>query len=432
MRLLSSICLLLYMSGTAIAQVRIDDRDALLEYADKHAPMAKQAQIQALIAADDRRLASSALYPKINGFSTADYYPLIPTQVIPAEVIGGKPGTFIKAQFGLPYVLTAGAELSIPVISLEKWSQLAKARTNQQKAEWTSKAALENFHIQLLGAYYQILVAKEIVKLNEENTQTADELLHIIDERNKQGIVEPSVNNRTHNLQLDIKTSGINSQLNLQQGINSLKSVLSLMGDSLVLSESLTDFTWPVLLAANSAAARPAWQEANLNVRIAELALSESRNGMLPRLSLNSRYAYNFQTKLESGGQNVEFNVANIGLRLDVPLFQGLYYRTWVHKNKLQLEYAKLAKQIVQDTLEKTTDNWFVQYKTAYNKQAILKDKVATATENLRIANLNMKEGVMEFDEYNNIFVEYNRARIEYLQNLSDGILYYLLSTENY
>ena len=62
----------------------------------------------------------------------------------------------------------------------------------------------------------------------------------------------------------------------------------------------------------------------------------------------------------------------------------------------------------------------------------ILEDKVANAKDNLRIARLNTKEGVMEFDEFNNIFLEYNRARMEYLQNLADGILYHLLSTQKF
>jgi signal transduction protein with GAF and PtsI domain len=71
-------------------------------------------------------------------------------------------------------------------------------------------------------------------------------------------------------------------------------------------------------------------------------------------------------------------------------------------------------------------------YQAAFNKHTALQEKVQNASENLRIAKLNVKEGVMEFDEFNNIFTEYNRARMENLQNLADGILYYLLSTQNF
>ena len=72
-----------------------------------------------------------------------------------------------------------------------------------------------------------------------------------------------------------------------------------------------------------------------------------------------------------------------------------------------------------------------MNYKTAFTKKDILKEKVAAATDNLRIARLNLKEGVMEFDAFNNIFSEYTRAQIEELQNLADGIVYNVFLTNN-
>lgn len=431
MRLAGTFFLFLFLSVHAGAQVQFNDLEGLLQYADVHAPAAQQARLQPMMAKDDKRLAASSLYPRLNGFATGDYYPLIQTLVIPGEIVG-KPGTYVPAKLGLPYVFTAGAELSIPVINLEKWTQLSKAKVQAQKSGWSSKAALEAFHIQLIQVYYQTLATKEVLKVNEENVKTANELLRIITERDRVGVVNPSDYNRTVNLQRDVKTTRINYERMFAQGVNNLQAMMNIQDDSLVMTEGLTDFNWPAPQADGSASTRPGWQEANLNVRIAELSLGESRKGGLPRLSLNSRYAYNMQSELTSGGKNIEFDVANIGMRLDVPLFQGNYYRTLIHKNKLQLKWAQLEQQKVQSTLTQQNNDWFAQYLAAYNKQAILKEKVATASDNLRIANLNIKEGVIEFDEYNNIFVEYNRARIEYLQNLADGILYYLLSTQNF
>jgi hypothetical protein len=71
-------------------------------------------------------------------------------------------------------------------------------------------------------------------------------------------------------------------------------------------------------------------------------------------------------------------------------------------------------------------------YTAAYSKHTVVEQKVKTTSDNLRIARLNVKEGLMEFDEFNNIFMEYNRAKMEYLQNLTDGVLYYLLSTQKF
>lgn len=431
MRYLHAILLVLFAPITAGAQVELNSLNAVFTYADEHAPTAGQARLQSQMAKDDKQLAASGLYPRINAFSTADYYPLIPTQVIPAEIIGGAPGTFLKAQFGLPYVFTAGAEVSMPVVNFEKWAQLSKIKAQYDKELWSSKAALEGFHIQLAQVYYRILVTKEVLALNVENTKTAEELLRIMNDRYNAGVLNPADNNRTKNLQADVQTTQINYERELRQSINLLASLLSLPKDSLVITAEFGSFEWPMPQVAQSPTSRPAWQEANLQVRVAELALNESKYGALPKLSLNGRYAYNMQSKLEAGGSNVEFNVANVGVRLDLPLFQGNYYRVMRHKANLQLKWAQLDRKRVEASVTQQNSDWFAQYAAAFEKRDILKRKVASASDNLRIANLNIKEGVMEFDEYNNIFTEYNRARIEYLQNLADGVLYHLLSTQN-
>src|SRR5690606_28430580 len=111
---------------------------------------------------------------------------------------------------------------------------------------------------------------------------------------------------------------------------------------------------------------------------------------------------------------------------------QGNYYSSMKHKSRLQLENARLEQERTQATLQQQQRDWLSQYKAAFTKHKVLEDKVNTAKDNLRIAKLNTKEGVMEFDQFYNIFMDYNRARMEYLQNLADGILYHLLSTQNF
>lgn len=431
MRFLHSL-ILSTISFSAFAQTKVDDLQTLLQYADKHAPVALQTSLSSKISKQDVNMQASGLYPKVNVFGTGDYYPIIATQVIPAEVLGGKPGTYLKAQFGLPYVFAAGAELTMPVVNLEKWAQLSKAKSIYNQSKWNSKAALESFHIQLMQAYYQALATKDVLSLNNENAETATELARIMGDRYQNGVVNPADFNRTKNLNIDVQTTGYNYDKQLQQAYNNLGAMLNLKDDSLQLSESLTDFKWPMLQQIGDATARPGWKEADAKLRTAEFALRESRTGGLPRMSLTSRYVYNMQSKFDNTGNNVEFNTANVGVRIDFPVFQGLYYRSSINKSKLQLESARLEQERVQATLTQQQRDWFALYQAAFNKHNTLQEKLQNASENLRIAKLNIKEGVMEFDEFNNIFTEYNRARMENLQNLADGILYYLLSTQNF
>lgn len=432
MRFIIALLLTIGLGELGYAQVKLNSLSELLQYADGHAPSALQAGLVPKLSKQDVNIQGSALYPKINVFGTGDYFPIIATQVIPGEVLGQPKGTYLKAQFGLPYVFTSGAELTVPVVNLEKWTQLSKARIAYNQSKFTSKAVLENFHIQLIQSYYQTLVAKEVLGLNNENAETTSELSRIMDERNKNGVVNPSDFNRSKNLDLDVQSAGFNYQKQLSQSNNNLYALLNIKNDSLSLNENISQFNWPAATGNSEATARAAWKEADYKLRIAELSLSESRKSGLPRLSLSARYVYNMQSKFETSGGNVEFNSASIGARVDFSIFQGNFYRSTKNKAKLQLDYAQLDQQRTQATLTQQQNDWYASYNAAYNKHTVLEQKVKNASDNLRIAKLNIKEGLMEFDEFNNIFIEYNRARMEQLQNLADGILYYLLSTQNF
>ncbi|MEQ9443358.1 MAG: TolC family protein [Cyclobacteriaceae bacterium] len=428
--------LILFLAFTSCAlfsqaqPVVVDNLDALLQFADQHSPTARQTTLQPRMAEQEKNAQASVLYPRINAFGTADYYPLIATQLVPAEFFGGDPGTFLKVQFGLPYVYTAGAEINMPLIHPENWAKVSRAKAQYEQREWSSQAALENFHLQLIQGYYQTLALEEVLTLNEENETTTQELLRIMTERYQQDIVEPAEFNRSKNLALDVQTARIDGAQHYQTSLNNLAALLG--KDTLVLAETLTSFDWPLLYEYGSIGNRPAWREAMANVQTAELSLRETRNSSLPELSLVGRYTYNRQTDTEEGTENVDFSVANIGLRLNVPLFQGRYYHAMAQNSRLQLENARLEQERTNATLTQQQKDWLAQYQAAYDKHQVLEEKVRTTEDNLRIAKLNMQEDVMEFDQFNDIFLEYNRARIAYLQNLADGIIYHLLSTQNF
>ena len=106
MRFFKGLLFLLLLPAVVSAQLRLKDLREVLSYADKNSPAIRQAQVQPLAARQDVTIQASGLYPRVNGFATGDYYPVIATQVIPAEFLGGQPGTYLKAQFGLPYIFT--------------------------------------------------------------------------------------------------------------------------------------------------------------------------------------------------------------------------------------------------------------------------------------------------------------------------------------
>ncbi len=411
------------------AQVRFSSLDELLQYADKNSLVSQQSQLQKAISKKDEAINKSSLLPKLNLFGTADYYPILTSQLIPEAIFGGSPDKFRKVQFGLPYSFSSGLELTVPVINFEKWDQLKRFKLQSRQTEWNTKVSQENLHIQLVQYYYQALVMRELIKLNNANQEVSGQLVKILEERKTNGVLNPSDFNRSKNLQLDIQSAGIEYEKNYQSALIVLHQLLNLQDSvAIQINDSLASKAWFASPAATSIQQRPAWQEAALKMAVAEQQLKETRSAALPKISFNSKYTYQWQMK-PSANQHIQFDYSNIGLRLDFPLFQGNFYRATRDKNELQFQLAKTVQQQVTNDLARQQSDWWNGFHAAEKKYIVLQQKVAVATDNLRIAQLNMKEGVMEFDEFNTIFQEYNKAKLDYLQNLNDGMVYQLLLT---
>ena len=429
MKLFPVLLLLVLQAGPVAAQLRFNSLGEVIQYADKNSLVIRQSQLQQRISRQDEAINKSGLLPKVNVFGTADYFPIITSQVIPEALFGGSPDKFRKVQFGLPWSFSSGVELTIPVINFEKWEQLKRFKLQSQQTAATGKVNLEALHIQITQWYYQCLLTREMIQLNSSNQQLINELMRILAERKKNGVLNPADYNRSKNLQLDIQSTGVEYEKSYNQSLIVLRQLLNLPDTTaLQFNDSIAATQWQTVPEQTAITNRPAWKEALARVSVAEQQIKETQKAALPKIALTSKYTYQWQMK-PSESQHVNFDYASAGLRLDFPIFQGNYYRASARRNELQLSLAKTDSEQTANDLLRQQSEWWNAYNAAIKKQALLQEKYNVATDNLHIAQLNMKEGVMELDEFYNIFQEYNKARMDYLQNMNDGIVYQLLLT---
>ena len=421
--------MLLFCGGLLIAQVSFSSLEEVLQYADKNSLVTRQNKLQQEISQKDETINKSGLLPKVNVFGTADYFPIITSQVIPEAIFGGSPGKYTKVQFGLPLSFSSGVELSISVINFEKWEQLKRYRLQSQQTALTAKVNTESLHIQLTQWYYQALFTHELVVLNQHDQQVTDELLRILGERKNNGVLNPADFNRSKNLQLDIQAAGIEYEKNYQESIIVLQQLLNLpWQDSIKLNDSIAAKNLETIQSPMPVTSRPSWLEATAKLSVAEQQLKEMQKAGLPKISLNGKYTYQWQMK-PSASQHVNFDYSSVGLRFDFPIFQGSFYKASRQKAEMQVALAKTMQQQTANDLTRQESEWWNSYISSFKKRGLLRQKMTVSEDNLRIAQLNMKEGVMEFDEFNNIFREYNKAKMDYLQNFNDNIVYQLLLT---
>jgi outer membrane protein TolC len=410
------------------AQVRFSSLNDVLDFAGKNSLNTQAANLQKAAAATQYGLAKSNLMPKLSAFSTSEYFLKIPAMVVPASLVGGPEGKFTTVQFGMPYVLSSAVELNVPVLNLALWEQLKTARLRQQQVQLKTDAEQETLHIALSQLYYQRLFLEQFLVINNENQQSLNELVRVLEQRFAQGILPPADLNRIKSLALENKLASLSYRQFLQENEAAFRAALNLPDTTTIhIGGSLQQTSIEPVTNSLGIKDRPAYLEAQAAVAVAQQQFKEASKAHLPRIGMYSRYNYQWQ---QNRSTSVNFDAALVGLRLDVPIFNGGAIQKQKNLAAINTEAAKVQEQAVRNQLQQQHTAWQAKWNAAIAKDRLLQERLSLTKENLRIATLNLKEGVLEYDEFNNMYLEYNSAQVAFYQNRVDAHLYQLLLTK--
>jgi outer membrane protein len=109
--LLCGISLLSYAQQGGDQQVFAFTAKQAVDYALQNAIQVKNALLDVETQQQTNKGITASALPHLNGNVSLTDYLSIPTSLLPAEIFGGAPGTFIPVKFGTKYNGTAGATL---------------------------------------------------------------------------------------------------------------------------------------------------------------------------------------------------------------------------------------------------------------------------------------------------------------------------------
>jgi hypothetical protein len=130
---------------------------------------------------------------------------------------------------------------------------------------------------------------------------------------------------------------------------------------------------------------RAAFKQAEAQVAVANQALAASKKSALPKVSFYGRYAYQLQVKPGKESQQVNFDVGSLGLRLDVPLFAGKYYKLQSTKEQRPIPACKVAAG-TSGTLSSTRAN------NMANKLQRSRKQTTTANKKIKIRSRKLAD----------------------------------------
>ena len=198
--------------------------DSLFSYADANSSVIKTNAQQTLLAKYEKIavLANLVNFRNPLALSLTDNTEL-PVNFIPAELLGGRSGTYKELTFGQKYVSNFGLTPQIDIINVSNWTQIKSANINTEITETQNLLTKKSLFESISACYFNICSMQEQVKITQQNVFKNDTLVLILNNKLSQGIVRQQESNDAVVNQISLQDKLTELNASLQQQYNSLK-----------------------------------------------------------------------------------------------------------------------------------------------------------------------------------------------------------------
>jgi len=429
-KLLLLISFLLSLQITAQEETLNLSLQEAIDYAIKNNTTAKNATLD-IDAAKKQKWETTAIgLPQIS--TTIDYNNWIKQQVslLPGEITGGQPGTFIPVTFGTKQTANATATLNQLLFDGAYLVGLQSAKVFLE----ISKNAKEKTDLEVrkatINAYGNVLLSQESITIYERNISILKKNLRETEAIFKNGLTEEE---NVEQLQITLKqiTSGHKNALRLNSIAHQMLNIT--LGVELNAKVTLTE-TLEVLALKNvdlellnssdDVQSTIDYQIASNDKRAKELLLKLEKTKALPTLSafINAGYAGNNEEFQFLTKDQKWFGSSLFGVSLNIPIFSSFKRNATTQRAKINLEKAE-------NNLSETEKQLKFQVASAKSNYQFAIEQFQTSKESLtlaeRIENKNQTkffEGITTSFDLRQAQQQLYSTQQEYLQSMLEVI----------
>ena len=384
------------------------------------------------IARQKKRETTATGLPQIN--ASVDYTNnfVIQKSVVPAIFVDSTavPGEFAAVEFSPKQSFGGRATLSQLLFDGSYIVALQASKAYLRYYENAKQKTDVNIREMVTNNYGNVLLAEESYTILQRNKTILEKTLSDTRETFKNGLLEEE-----NVEQLEITLGTVNSNLNntkriLDIAYKMLKISLGLdINAEIKLTDKLDNLTTSNLAAVFS---KDEFNVSNnidfkmaqnfIEQRTLELKLQKSR--ALPSLSANVNFGYNAfdQSFRFFNGNTKYYNYSNLGVNLNIPIFSSFARSARTQQAKIALEQAKTQ-------LTESEQRIKLQYESAKSEYDFSVEELATAKNNLRLAErieskqqIKFTEGLSSSFDFSEAQRQLYTAQQTYLQSMVDII----------
>ncbi|WKB79861.1 TolC family protein [Cellulophaga lytica] len=368
--------------------------------------------------------------PQVNGAISYQNQLKQPVSLIPGELAGGAPGSFIPVVFGQKQSTSATATLSQQIFD---GSYIVGVQATKTFIDYSANSKEKNaldVRKAVVEAYGNVLLAEESTAILEKNKAALEKNLNETQKIFENGLTEEenveqlqiTLASVTNQLKNAIRLKKITVQmLNLVIGLE-LDNPTKLTEDLDILTEKQIDFN---LIESSFNLENNVDYKMALNLneqRALELKLEKSK--ALPTLNAFLNFGYTaYSQEFDFLKKETDwFNSSILGFDLNIPIFSSLRRSASTQRAKIALEKAKTQKTEAEESLRLNWENAKSEYILAIEQYQTNKDNLGLAERIEKKNQVKYFEGLATSFELRQAQTQLYAVQQEYLQSMVDVI----------
>ena len=426
-----TLMLALFLSAFTVKAQTEYSLDKALEYALMNNENVKNAQLSTLDAEAQVYETRADGLPQVNaGFNYTNNL-FIAKSPIPNAFLTGDPNAegVTLVGFGAQHIGNLNVGLEQMLWDGSFFIGLKAAKVLREKVIIDEEKAELDVIEQVTKSYYLVLVNQTRIELIDTNLETLNSTL-----TETRALYENGFAERIDVSRLQVQVNNLMAERSgVEQAVNTSKNLLKLsMGmpveENIQLTSALETMNFEYELSEFedfSLNDRVEVQQLNFLKQLAELQIKNTRSQYIPKVSFNAGWGRNTGSNdfddLLDGTQ--WFSNSQIGLNINIPVFDGLRKKYTVQRNRIELETLNNQYGLLTNNLRQEFLNARNILEVSLEQLEVQEANMALAQEVNEITKEKYREGVGSNLEVTNAEKDYKEAETNYLNALYNAII---------
>lgn len=362
----------------------------------------------------------SQYLPQINASGGLDYNIKLQTTVLPGGIFGPDP---TEVRFGTKWIANGAIQLDQKIFDLTYIMGYTANKPSVDLNRKIQEKVKEDVAFDIASNYQKVLIAKEQIKLLNISEANLKKILDVSELQLNKGILRQTDYDRIKVQYNNVKSQVFIAESGLDLATNALKMSMGMpASENISIQDSVrfdSNSTTPVSddFVLDK---RLDYNIINQSIWLQNVQLKMTKAAYSPSISAYARYG--------GLGQRDDFNeiwknftdFSSVGLRLHIPIFDGLYRNAKVKQQKYSLMKEK-------ENLELYKLQFEMQFKNARFQLERSKTSLLNDLENLELAqsmyeqtSLQYEKGVATLSDLLNAEMSFNQARNNYITSVSN------------